>query len=232
MRRQREGEVVLTPNQVVAYNLARARLYRGWTQEEAGEALAPYLGTRWSVANFSAIERSVDGGRIRQFTADELFALARGFGLPIGFFLTPPGDDPRRVRIATPDTKKHGGVEAMELLDAVLGTDESLSVWEDVLAAVSWPAGHRAALEDGKVVTKGRVVADQLPRARRLAALRARTLLRREFGDTETARAVLTRLVGLLEQLDADEAQVSGEAEESTPRRPPRRARRKPTGPG
>lgn len=120
----------------------------------------------------------------------------------------------------------------MELLDAVLGTDESLAVWEDVLAAVGWAAGHRAVLEDGRLVHKGRVAADQLPRARRLAALRARTLLRREFDDTETARAVLTCLVGLLEQLDADEAQVSGEAEESTPRRPPRRARRKPTGPG
>lgn len=59
----------------------------------------------------SAIERSVDGGRIRQFTADELFALSRGFGLPIGFFLTPPGDDPRHVRIATPDSRKQGGVE-------------------------------------------------------------------------------------------------------------------------
>ena len=113
----REDEVVLTPNQVVAYNLARARLYRGWTHEQAGEALEPYLGTRWSVANFSAIERSVDGGRIRQFTADELFALSRGFGLPVGFFLTPPGDDPRSVRIATPDAKKQG-VDSMELLDA------------------------------------------------------------------------------------------------------------------
>ncbi len=120
MRRRREGEIVLTPNQVVAYNLPRARLYRGWTQEQAAEALAPYLGTKWSVANFSAIERSVDGGRIRQFTADELFALSRGFGLPIGFFLTPPGDDPRWVRIATPDSKKQGGVDSMELLDAVL----------------------------------------------------------------------------------------------------------------
>ena len=225
MRRRREGEVILTPNQVVAYNLARARLFRGWTQEQAGEALAPYLGTRWSVANFSAIERSVDGGRIRQFTADELFALSRGFGLPIGFFLTPPGDDPRWVRIATPDSKKQGGVDSMDLLDAVLGTDESLAEWEGVLAIVGWRAGHRAVLEDGKWVNKGPIVPDQLPRARRLAALRTRTLLRAEFGDTETARSVLTRLAGLLEQLDADE-----EPEEAKPaiKPPVRRSRKEP----
>lgn len=222
MRRRHEDEILLTPNQVVAYNLARARLYRGWTQEQAGEALTPYLGTRWSVANFSAIERSVDGGRVRQFTADELFALSRGFGLPIGFFLTPPSDDPRLVRIATPDGKKLGGVDSMELLDAVLGTDESLAVWEGVLATVGWAAGNRATIEDGKWVNQGPVVPDQLPRARRLAALRTRTLLRQEFGDTETARSVLIRLVGLLEQLDTDE---EGE-EPSTASGPKKRARR------
>jgi hypothetical protein len=41
----------LTPNQVVAYNLVRARLLRSWTQKQAAEALAPYLGTCWSVAS-------------------------------------------------------------------------------------------------------------------------------------------------------------------------------------
>jgi hypothetical protein len=209
---------------VVAYNLARARLYRSWTQEQAAVALAPYLGTTWSVANFSAIERSVDGGRIRQFTADELFALSRGFGLPIGFFLTPPGDDPRQVRIATPDSKKQGGVDSMELLDAVLGTDESLKVWEDVLAIVGWAAGNRGVIIDGQLIDRGPVVPDQLPRARRLAALRTRTLLRAEFGDTETARSVLSRLVGLLDQLDADEEADEDEA----PTPPGRRPRKKP----
>jgi transcriptional regulator with XRE-family HTH domain len=189
----------------VAYNLPRARLHRGWTQEQAAEELAPYLGTKWSVANFSAIERSVDGGRIRQFTADDLLALSRGFGLPIGFFLTPPPEDPRGVRIATPDTKREGGADAMVLLDAVLGTDENLEVWEGALATFGWAAGNRAVFVDGKWVNKGRVVPDQLPRARRLAALRTRTLLRREFGDTDTARSVLARLVGLLEELETDE---------------------------
>lgn len=228
MPRRREGDIVLTPNQVVAYNLARARLYRGWTQEQAGEALEPYLGTRWSVANFSAIERSVDGGRVRQFTADELFALSRCFGLPIGFFLTPPGDDPRRVRIATPDAKRHDGVNSMDLLDAVLGTEESLKVWEGVLATIGWAAGSRASIVDGKWINKGAVVPDQLPRAKRLAALRTRTVLREEFGDIDTARSVLLNIVDLLAEFDAEKIQREADEDERRQKeagrkRPPRR---------
>ena len=92
----------MTPNQVVAHNLALARLQKGWTQEQAAQALAPYLGTLWSVATFSAVERSVDGGRIRQFTADDLLALSRAFDVPVGYFLTPPDD----VGIATPDAPR------------------------------------------------------------------------------------------------------------------------------
>src|SRR4051812_33998970 len=80
----------LTPNQIVAWNLAQARRMRGWTQQEAAEHLEPYLGERWSKATYSAAERSVDGQRIRQFTADDLHAFARAFELPTSLFLTPP----------------------------------------------------------------------------------------------------------------------------------------------
>src|SRR5215213_6097132 len=80
----------LTPNQIVAWNLAQARKGRKWTQEEAAEHLEPYLGERWSKATYSAAERSVDGARIRQFTADDLHAFSRAFELPMTLFLTPP----------------------------------------------------------------------------------------------------------------------------------------------
>jgi transcriptional regulator with XRE-family HTH domain len=80
----------LTPNQIVAWNLKRARALRNWTQEEAGYRLEPYLGERWSRATVSAIERSVEGPRVRQFTADEIYALARAFEVPISYFLCPP----------------------------------------------------------------------------------------------------------------------------------------------
>src|SRR5687767_165497 len=49
----------LTANQIVAFNLARAREWKNWTQEEAADALEPYLGKRWSKASFSQAERSV-----------------------------------------------------------------------------------------------------------------------------------------------------------------------------
>lgn len=80
----------LTPNQIVAWNLARARALRGWTQEQAAEQLAPHIGERWSKATYSSAERSVDGTRVRQFTADDLHAFARAFDLPMTVFLTPP----------------------------------------------------------------------------------------------------------------------------------------------
>lgn len=87
----------LTPNQVVAYNLRRARELRGWTQQEAADALAPF-GFRWSSAAFSAAERSVAGGRVRQFNADELLAFAEVFQLPVGWFFLPPADDPGALK--------------------------------------------------------------------------------------------------------------------------------------
>jgi len=81
----------LTPNQIVAFNLRRARQLHNWTQAEAAEHLEPYLGQRWSKATFSVAERSPDhADRIRQFTADDLIAFAATFELPVSFFLTPP----------------------------------------------------------------------------------------------------------------------------------------------
>jgi len=79
----------LTPNQLVGYNLWQARQLRGWTQAEAAEALEPHLGVRWTVAQVSAAERSIDGGRIRQFTADDIVAFAQAFELPVTYFFLP-----------------------------------------------------------------------------------------------------------------------------------------------
>jgi transcriptional regulator with XRE-family HTH domain len=184
----------------VAFNISRARLKRGWTQDQAAEALAPFLGARLSTASWSAIERSVDGGRIREFTADELVAFARGFDLPLGWFLTPPpaSDD---IRVAAPDTKDKG-LDPRQLLDVVLGTPESLAEWEQVL--LTWPSlAHRARVgPDGKMEPLGRVDADVHQRLEGSARLRARMLLRDQLGDLDHARDVLTRLTELLEELD------------------------------
>ena len=80
----------ITPNQLVGYNLFCARRQRGWTQAQAAEALEPHLGVRWTVARVSAAERSVDGTRIRLFTADDIVAFAQAFEVPISYFFVPP----------------------------------------------------------------------------------------------------------------------------------------------
>jgi hypothetical protein len=192
-----------TPNQIVAHNIARARLLCGWTQDQAAEACAPYLGTRLSPASWSAMERSVDGGRIREITADELVAFARAFDLPIGFFLTPPSAWDNHV-VATPDAGPDG-LEPIELFDVVIGTPESLAEWEHYL--LSWPSPeHRVRRHpDGKMEDLGPVEPDVHPRLAGPAALRARLLLREQFGDLDQARDVLHRLTGILDALDQPE---------------------------
>jgi hypothetical protein len=89
----------LTPNQVVATHLANERRRRRLTQEQFCETFEPYLGVRWSAAVLSAVERSVDGRRIREFTADEIVAVARLAGESVAFVLSPPKD----VQMVTPD---------------------------------------------------------------------------------------------------------------------------------
>ena len=114
--------ILLTPNQIVAYNLAQARAWKGWTQQEAAAELEPYLGTRWSKASMSAAERSVDGQRVRQFSADELVAFSRCFGVPVGFFFLPPPSvaADRMIRVAAPDNPL-SGVPLSGLVDIVMG---------------------------------------------------------------------------------------------------------------
>jgi hypothetical protein len=117
----------LTANQVVGFNLQQARLWKGWTQSEAAEALEPFLGKRWSVASVSQAERSVAGKFIRQFTADEIVAFARAFDLPLGWFFLPPppwADEPGvPVKLSTPDATEFG-TKLAELIDLVFGTPE------------------------------------------------------------------------------------------------------------
>ena len=74
---------VLDANQVVAYNFRAARELRGWTQDHVAYLLAQYLGQQLPKASISAIERSLEGDRRREFDAQELVAFALTFDLPI-----------------------------------------------------------------------------------------------------------------------------------------------------
>ncbi len=188
-----------SPNQVVALNVARGRAMRGWTQEQASNALAPYLGTRWSNASFSAVERSIKGDRVKQFSADELVALARGFDLPIGWFFLPPPP----AEDAGLHSKEAGsrGVDMAVLLDIVLGTPSNMAPYREALLAYAAASAGTDAQRHGTI--------DE--RLDGLAELRAANELRQAFGDVAEARSVLLRLAGLLDRLD------SSEVDETTP---------------
>lgn len=188
----------MTPNQIVAYNVAKARELRGWTQEQAAEALAPYLGAKLSGASFSALERSAwSVDRIKQFSADDLLALSRGFDLPIGFFFTPPPPE-LDAALQAPDAPMPG-LDPIVILNAILGTPENLGYWRDELLAY---ASSTAPAPQTKR-EKPHVTPVDLPdRIEPIAALRAKALLRHSFGDLEKAKGVLERLAELAGALD------------------------------
>jgi hypothetical protein len=60
-----------------------------------------------------------------------LVALSRGFGLPIGWFFVPP-PPAEDAGLHTPDGKLRG-IDFRILLDAVLGTRDSLPSWRKAL---------------------------------------------------------------------------------------------------
>jgi transcriptional regulator with XRE-family HTH domain len=90
----------MNPDQIIAHNLRRAREDRGLTQDEAAELLEPWLGQRWSIAAYSAAERTADPkvARRKVFDVSELLAFAGAFNLPIVYFLIPP-EDAGRIEI-------------------------------------------------------------------------------------------------------------------------------------
>ena len=200
MPRRKQTRPTYTVNQVVASNVAKARMLRSWTQQEAADALAPHLGTKMSTASFSAIERSVDGGRVREFDADEVFAFARGFGLPIGWFFTPPSPI-ENIGVAAPDAPTDG-LDPQVLLDALLGTNETVDAWRQLL--LSWPLmTHRMRLnDDGSAEYLGGEEDDVHPRLDILRELRAGMSVRDALGDIDEARHVLLQLADLLADLD------------------------------
>jgi transcriptional regulator with XRE-family HTH domain len=185
-----------TPNQIVALNVGRARALRGWTQEQAAEALAPYLGTKWSNASFSAVERSIRGTRVKQFSADELVALARGFDLPLGWFFLPPppGED---AGLHAPDAGING-TDPRLLLDIVLGTDDNREPWHTALLDYAAQTARQHGTTRNATVDAKRIDADTTA----LAELRAAAELRHAFGDLTEARDVLLRFADLLAELD------------------------------
>jgi hypothetical protein len=181
----------LTPNQVIAYNLAQARLWKSWTQEQACDALEPYLGKRWSKANYSAAERSVDGSRIRQFDADEIVAFARAFDMPIGWFFLPPrpwASPGVPAKLQTPDAELLGAPLAL-LADLVFGEDHQRG-----LMAMRFQS-FLDELGPNKLSDAQQRVAD-------MVQARKEQIVRHTLGDLQQWQTQLRALANHLEELE------------------------------
>jgi hypothetical protein len=110
----------MTPNQLVASNVAAQRRLKRWTQQETCDRLEPLLGLRWSPAVLSAAERSAEGQqRRREFSADEIVAFSRLFGIPVGAFLQPP----EGIEFQVPDKRR--GLSPDEIAAVVEGTERA-----------------------------------------------------------------------------------------------------------
>ena len=84
----------MTPNQIVAHNLWKARNAVGATQTEAAERFSLLTGSHTSKAVWSFMEsgRKPDAPRVKTFDADDLTALSVMFGFPVAWFLVPPSE--------------------------------------------------------------------------------------------------------------------------------------------
>lgn len=177
-----------SPNQVVAYNVGRARALRGWTQEQAASELSRHLEKRMSRASYSAIERSTGGGRVKQFSADELVALARAFRLPVlWFFLPPPLDDDPGLHV--PHTGSRG-IEFTEFLDVFFGTADTRTPYRDAFR--EWAA---AAMDRGLIQKVDTRLSEQ-------DDVEVRAVVEQSIGDIPNAQATLRRAAELLAEVE------------------------------
>lgn len=204
LRRGDQNQQAFTPNQLVAQRIALARQLRGWTQEEAADRLEKFLGAKWSPATFSIVERSVDGKRIRQFTADELVALSRAFEVPIGWWFTPSWGDSAAV-VVTPDAPD--GLPSQLMVDVVMGEIDGFETWANEL--LRWASNQRVIVETatGRIVRQDSVSPRTGPWLDDFARLRAEMAVAGQFGDLDAAKEGLTRVLGLLDELSTPNQQ-------------------------
>ncbi|MFD8882352.1 hypothetical protein ACFV0H_07490 [Streptomyces erythrochromogenes] len=153
--------VPFTMNQVVAYNLMRARRQSGWTQEECAERLTKATGKQWTNATLSAAERSWRTERVREFNANELVAFATIFQKPVASFLTPipPTGSVRHVYV----TRRLAEGDELPSLATLVKSDE----WMDDLRVLGYTLPlhglERVLAEDVNRLLYGRLVWTPIP---------------------------------------------------------------------
>ena len=115
-------------NAVVSYNLRVAREQNGWTQEQFADRLEVVTGRRPTQASVSALERAWEGGRHREFDAQELVDFAVALNVPVVWFFLPPPGDRREI--------KNTGRQLFALIDLLVGRAEHLPRIEERLREV------------------------------------------------------------------------------------------------
>lgn len=118
----------LDVNCVVSYNLRLAREQKGWTQEQFADRLEQVTGRRPTQASVSALERAWEGGRRREFDAQELVDFAVALDVPIVWFFLPPPGDRREI--------KNTGRQLFALIELLVGRAEQLPRIEERLRQV------------------------------------------------------------------------------------------------
>jgi transcriptional regulator with XRE-family HTH domain len=128
-----EPPTVQSINALVARNLTAARGLRGFTQERLGQLLEPLTGKPWSKATVSALERSAEGGRSRDFDADDLVAIAKVTDVPLLFLFRPepPSYHPNHRWVCHATSVDHHDpsdpavMDAADLLKVLVGSGDS-----------------------------------------------------------------------------------------------------------
>lgn len=191
----------ITANQLIAYNLMRARKLRGLSQEQAAERLEPFLGTRWSKATVSAAERSYETDRVRQFTADDLLAFSRAFDLQMAWFFFPPPTSIDVLRVSSGGSNVSRISDVMDSLfgrsrgDHVELTDRINeqppgALWSDIHRRI----GRRLALTTAAIEKKATAHLRALPSEMRDGADAIDELLHAAFSvDVVTGKTILDK---------------------------------------
>ena len=142
----------LTVHQVVAHNVYKARTLRGWTQQQAADAISTTLGKPLTAAGLSAIEKTFTSRRQRVIDVAELVAYARAFGLPIAWFFLPPEG---RETHPIPPTYQHAATMAVDTFG-----DEDAWQWY-IARIVALLGAPRSILHDELLGSAGYPSADE-----------------------------------------------------------------------
>lgn len=202
----------VTANAIVAINMGFFRKAAGLTQEELGDRIG------WGKSVVSTAERSSDAKRVRNFTADDVIAIADALGLPFAALFLPPPDDGIDFRYVL-DVPGSEGRPVRDLQPVIyLASRDDPSP-----AAVAY---EKRMLESGSapvpdVVADARREADQIPAA---GAPAAESELQEQQGQDEamdTAARVLAIALATAEKAIEDArregddtlGRVRGEAE-------------------